>query len=991
MSTNSINAQLLARAQQTAAITADLRACGEDAQRHVTKIRRELWFPVRPDLPTGQGSPTVAGLPAATVEPILAGALRERDETAASMEKLEEELAVETAKFKAELAAAAARSAPDVWNELPSGVEDMVKVAQEIMGCVGPQHRSPSRDLGYEEQHIVRDTPESVLQERADHAANLDRIAQLEAALESVELENKALLVTKQSLKEKFKEAKTRRRELENELLGVKAELGAHADEVEHLNSEIQTAAEQIERLEGEVMDSRAEQTRLATVLTEREAKMAEDDRTSTMQIGMLEDDLRAQESELRAAHAKCHALEHSSAEGLADSKAEAVRLTKELERRTAELATIERGAQVMREELGAELATSRAKIESLEANVQEMAKEIADRDTQVQQLIAQATIDQEERDMLRNLSRDRGGKIEALEDQLAGLELTITDQAKALEATSDDHASTSLALQNVTDELKTTAQDADSLTRQVADLEERLSAKSAEAAMLSDQLRDTRTNLAARSAEATSSASKVESLAAELHAVTRDRDGKATEAQRLAGELMVKAAEVGAQDVKVEMLSKALQEKAALVDQFANQLTARTDDLIKASQRTREEADKGDELRRRLDDRTKEAERTSQALQEKTAEVGMLTELIEERSESLREQTAKANGLVEQLQTLSSKADDLSARLVRETTASANKGAEATELADKCRGLSQQLEERDAAAKALSGRLQREEDNVQALQGELQAQTAATNNVCAQVTDLQVTVAEMCARMMGKQLQAAQWVEMWMATREQAQIPAEEPSTRLWSVSQSFTHDFWEPQVSGLPMLCLHLTATIRAGEWGNEAIALANLLIKELNSDQPLPVDGLLLVVSATVDGARDHTDDILLLAIWQLAVILHEGFRDEPRFGLQREALDEELQHSPWCQRVTQAIVTDSLAEMCGGEDGQLWSERGMGVLLGPRKHLFVAFNFWERRLWLFHDETVEFRTIPPTTSGIVIPGVEEPLLCIDRWWSTSYNKY
>lgn len=79
-----------------------------------------------------------------------------------------------------------------------------------------------------------------------------------------------------------------------------------------------------------------------------------------------------------------------------------------------------------------------------------------------------------------------------------------------------------------------------------------------------------------------------------------------------------------------------------------------------------------------------------------------------------------------------------------------------------------------------MSSQLQREEASVRGLQGELQAQTTATSNVLVRVADL-----EMCAYMTGKQLEAAQWIELWAATREQTQMSAGQLSTSFWTVGQ--------------------------------------------------------------------------------------------------------------------------------------------------------------------------------------------------------------
>lgn len=1062
---------------------------GRRVLRDAAAIDAQLALPVQPPLPAGQGSPTPAGAPAAIVEHTLGSARRERDEVLRSIKELEEKLAADTAKLETELAAAGRRAAPDVWNELPSGVEDMVTVAREMVRGIGAQDRSPS--IEPEHQDMVQGTPDHLLQERADYAANLERIGQLEASLELIEQANTALKGANQGFKRRLGEAGAQIRDLDYDLMSARAEINSCATEVERANAEILALTEQIAGLEEKIAESQAEQATLTTALAECKAKMATEQRTAAQHIEELKDSRHYFESELisvekqfglytkdskaevarltdsleesaaaersaveglensksevarlTAALEESTAAERIAAEGLADSKSEVARLTNEVEKRRAELEAVERGAD-------AKLTTSQTRIQDLEREAQGMATEIKARGAEVQQLKSQAAQDQEGLERSRNLATSRGDKILGLEGKILGLEATVKDQGRALQAQSKDLASTSTQLQDK-------VREAASLTSQVAEVEEKLRTMTADAAILSGQLREMRADLATKSAEATSSAADVEMLAHDLHTMTRDRDSNAASAQRLAGELTVKDAEVKAKDIETSMLDKSLEAKKTLVNQLSEQLTKRTDDVVKASQRAREEAAKGDELRARLKDQTEETERISEALREQAAKADVLADALQKEtarageldkraqqesskaddvtarlkseaakgdelrrqldhqtketkriSEALRERnakvdalsdalqnaTARADGLDVRVQEASSKEDDLSARIEAEAATSASKDAEARRLADECQGLTQKLEERDAAAKVMSSRLQQAEASAMALQGELQAQTTATGEVRVQVTDLQSIVAEMCAHMTGKQLDAAQWVEIWAATREQTHIPAGQPSTEYWVVGQGFGDDLepCEPQVCGLRMLCLHLAAAIRAGEWANEAIALVDLLMEELKNEQPLPVDGLLLVVSAAVDGARVHADEILLVAIWQLAVYLHEAFPGEPRFGVQREALDEELQHSPWCQKVTQAIATASVAEMCGGEDGQLWADRGMGVVYGARINLFVAFNLQDRRIWVFRDATVDFVVIRPTTRGITIPGVEEPLLSIDSWWFTSYNKY
>ncbi|KAK3303060.1 uncharacterized protein B0T15DRAFT_495633 [Chaetomium strumarium] len=210
-------------------------------------------------------------------------------------------------------------------------------------------------------------------------------------------------------------------------------------------------------------------------------------------------------------------------------------------------------------------------------------------------------------------------------------------------------------------------------------------------------------------------------------------------------------------------------------------------------------------------------------------------------------------------------------------------------------------------------------------------------------------------------------------------------PPPRSWFTAWAATlGDMRSPKIKGLELLCLHLYATLGVGWWGNEALALLDMLCNELKTATLVPVEGLVMVLGIGLQVAPSHREDILLVSLWQLAKMLEEVFPDKSRFGQLRKAIDSELlSSSPWCSRITQAITDGTIQGLCSSQDAQFYQTYGLGVLISPRKELYLALDIWGQRMWMFSDLEVEFTLSFSGGSSLTIPDFSRnPIRCETR---------
>ncbi|KAK4031890.1 hypothetical protein C8A01DRAFT_41675 [Parachaetomium inaequale] len=522
------------------------------------------------------------------------------------------------------------------------------------------------------------------------------------------------------------------------------------------------------------------------------------------------------------------------------------------------------------------------------------------------------------------------------------------------------DHANTTVnnrghLLQEKAEQISGLLVQLDGKTAEASSLSRQLQDKTAEAGQLSNQLQSKNAELGRLSDVVGKLESELQGKTAEANEVDKlksEVQGQTAEVGRLSEQLQIKGEKVGSLSDAVDKLKGQLQGKAAEVTTLSDQLQAKEEDVARS-------LDAIGKLKSELQNKSAEAEHMSTRLQSVEAEV-------RKQSESLREKASKAVELEQQLQAKSAEAQDQAGRVETLTQ-------QAQDSANKIEDLRQQLQEKEGEAKSLGHQLRRQTTEMEGLEGELERERAAIVAFCSRAADVE--------------MDAAEWLRTWGAVQELTELPWGQYATRFWSVDQTYGDVRQSPKARGLQTLCLHLIAAL-GGPWDNKVLALAGLLWDELDVQQPLPVSGLLKVLSATTEGARAHRDHVVLVAIWQVARFLEEAFQDEPRFGERRQSLDERLQHSPWCQTVTQAIAEGTVSELCSTPRGQLYHKRGLGVLMGPLKGQFMAFDIQQQRLWMFADVHIKFRILPDS-DAVIIPGTVTVIPACLRWWLNTYN--
>ncbi|KAK4234476.1 hypothetical protein C8A03DRAFT_37747 [Achaetomium macrosporum] len=233
--------------------------------------------------------------------------------------------------------------------------------------------------------------------------------------------------------------------------------------------------------------------------------------------------------------------------------------------------------------------------------------------------------------------------------------------------------------------------------------------------------------------------------------------------------------------------------------------------------------------------------------------------------------------------------------------------------------------------------------ENISDLGGPPQEETRRTANATTELQALQSQVSAFCGRIIGVEL-----------------------DSNVWFLSDQTFGDMRSPK--------------------DNETLALVDMLCDELKTATLLPVEGLLMVLSAGLEAAPSHREDTLLVSLWQLVKMLEEVFPDEPRFSLWRRAMDDELlSSSPWCSRITQAIIDGAIIGLCLSQDAQFYEAHGLGVLIGPRIKHYLALDLRSQRMWMFKYPQMAFDLDYKKGNSIIIPGASTgPIKCWVHWY-------